>query len=383
MKSLDEYATEKLAELAGRDLRRYSHVTDRCEGMWVTRNGQRLLSFSSNDYLHLSRHPAVCAAAAEAIRRYGSGGSASYLTTGYHPLYTELEERLATMKGSEAACIFGSGYLANAGIVGALCGRDDLVLVDELAHASMWSGARLSGATTHVYRHNDVDDLARLLREHRAAHARTLVLTEGVFSMDGDLAPLPALATLAAEFEAWLLSDDAHGLGVVGGGRGSAFAHDAAAHVPLQMGTLSKAVGSYGGYVCSSRPVIELIKNRARSFVYSTTLPPATVAAAIAALDLIVRDAELVARPVALARRFSARLALPEPASAIVPLVVGDARSAVAAQQRLEKAGFLVVAIRPPTVPAGTARLRVTFSAGHDEGDVDALADAVRRVVAA
>jgi 8-amino-7-oxononanoate synthase len=383
MKSLEGYATEKLAELARRDLRRSSHVTDRCGGMWVMRNGRRLLSFSSNDYLQLSIHPTVCAAAAAAIQRYGTGGGGSYLMTGNHPLYTELEERLAAIKGTEAACVFGSGYLANAGITGALCGRDDLVLVDELAHASMWSGARLSGATTHVYRHNDVDDLARLLREHRAAHARALVLTEGVFSMDGDLAPLPALATLAAGFDAWLLSDDAHGLGVVGGGRGSAFAHDAAAQVPLQMGTLSKAVGSYGGYVCASRAVIELIKNRARSFVYSTTLPPATVAAAIAALDLIVRDAELVARPIALARRFSARLALPEPASAIVPLVVGDARSAVAAQQRLEEEAFLVVAIRPPTVPAGTARLRVTFSSGHDEGDVDALADAMRRVAAA
>jgi 8-amino-7-oxononanoate synthase len=383
MKSLEGYATEKLAELAGRDLRRSSHVTDRSDGMWIMRNGRRLLSFSSNDYLQLSVHPAVCAAAAAAIERYGTGGGASYLMTGNHPLYAELEARLATLKGTEAACVFGSGYLANAGIAGALCGRDDLVLVDELAHASMWSGARLSGATTHVYRHNDVDDLARLLREHRAAHARVLVLTEGVFSMDGDLAPLPALASVAADFDAWLLCDDAHGLGVVGGGRGSVFAHETKAHVPLQMGTLSKAVGSYGGYLCASRAVIELIKNRARSFVYSTTLPPATVAAAIAALDLIVRDTELVARPAALARRFSARLALPESASAIVPLVVGDARSALAAQQRLEEDGFLVVAIRPPTVPAGTARLRVTFSSGHAEGDVDALADAMRRVVAA
>jgi 8-amino-7-oxononanoate synthase len=383
MKSLDSYATEKLTELARHDLRRYPHVTDRCDGMWVTRNGRRLLSFSSNDYLQLSLHPTVCAAAAAAIQRYGTGGGASYLVTGNHPLYTELEERLADIKGTEAACVFGSGYLANAGIVGALCGPDDVVLVDELAHASMWSGIRLSGATTRVYLHNDVEDLARLLREHRAAHARALVLTEGVFSMDGDLAPLPVLAALAAHFDAWLLSDDAHGLGVVGGGRGSAFAHEATAQIPLQMGTLSKAVGSYGGYVCGSRAVIDLIKNRARTFVYSTTLPPATVAAAIAALDLIVRDAGLVARPIALARRFSARLALPEPASAIVPLVIGDARSAVAAQQRLEEDGFLVVAIRPPTVPAGTARLRVTFSSGHDDADVDALADAIRRVIAA
>jgi 8-amino-7-oxononanoate synthase len=273
--------------------------------------------------------------------------------------------------------VFGSGFLANAGIAGALMRREDLVLIDELAHASMWAGSRLAQASVRTFAHNDLDALAALLRAHRAAHPCVLILTEGVFSMDGDLAPLPALAALAEEFDAWLLCDDAHGLGVIGAGRGAAFAHARPARIPLQVGTLSKAAGSYGGYLCASRPVIDLVKNRARTFVYTTSLPPATVAASIAALDIIAADAQLTARPLALAQRFAARLRVPAPQSAIVSLVLGDARATVAAQLALEADGFLVVAIRPPTVPAGTSRLRVTFSALHTEAEADALADAL------
>lgn len=379
--SLEAFADAKLAQLARDDLRRDPPVTARREGMWVERAGRRLLSFSSNDYLHLSAHPTVRAAAIDAIEREGTGSGASYLVTGNHPRYAKLEAQLAALKGTEAACVFGSGYLANGGIIGALAGRADLILVDEFAHASMWSGSRTSAAATHQFRHNDPADLARLLHAHRAAYRRTLVLTEGVFSMDGDLAPLPALAALAEAHDAWLMCDDAHALGVIGGGRGSGFAHASRPNVPLQMGTLSKAVGSYGGYLCASRAVVDLIKNRARTFVYSTALPPASVAAASAALEIIARDAALVARPLALARRFAALLLLGEPASAIVPIVIGAAGAALAAQRKLEERGFLVVAIRPPSVPAGTARLRVTFSAAHEERDVDALADAIRCVV--
>jgi 8-amino-7-oxononanoate synthase len=382
--SLETFAAEKLAQLSARDLRRSPPTTAGDGGMWVRRDGRRLLSFSSNDYLHLSSHPSVREASIDAVRRYGAGSGASYLVTGRHPLYAELEARLASIKGTEAACVFGSGYLANAGIVGALAGDDDVVFLDELSHACMWAGARSSGAAMHAYAHNNVEHLARLLAEHRGGgERRALVLTEGVFSMDGDLAPLRELGALAREFDAWLLTDDAHGFGVVGAGRGSSFAHGERIAVPLQMGTLSKAAGGYGGYLCASRAVVELMKNRARTFVYSTALPPAVVGAAIAALDIIASDAALVARPLSLARRFARRLGLAEPASAIVSLVVGTARRALDAQRRLEDEGFLVVAIRPPTVADGTARLRVTFSAGHDEHDVDALADAVGRHVLA
>src|SRR5579862_1476067 len=289
MRSLDEFAAGKLRDLAAQDLRRTLAQTVRIDGVWMERQGRRLLSFSCNDYLNLSQHPAVREAAIAAIRRYGTGAGASRLVTGNHPLYAELEEKLARWKGAEAACIFGAGYLANAGIIPALIGKDDLVLVDALAHASIWAGIKLSGARPLTFRHNDAAHAAELLAQHRLHHRHALIATEGVFSMDGDLAPLPSLAALATKHDAWLISDDAHGLGVLGGGRGSSFAWPEPVAVPLQMGTLSKALGSYGGYLCASQPVIDLIRTRARPFIYSTGLPPASVAAASAARVVIAR----------------------------------------------------------------------------------------------
>ncbi len=286
MRSLDEFATVKLDELDRQSLRRSLVDTTRVTGIWVLRNGRRLLSFSCNDYLNLTHHPAVKEAAIQALRIYGVGAGASRLVTGNHPLYAELEGRLARWKGSDAACVFGSGYLANTGIIPVLAGSEDLILMDELAHACLWAGARLSRATVTPYRHCDVDHAEALLAEHRGRHRHTLIITDGVFSMDGDIAPLYKLSALAQRFDAWLMSDDAHGLGVLGQGRGSFPAHGTPADVPLQMGTLSKALGGYGGYLCASNAVIDLIRNRARTLIYSTGLPPATVAAAIAALDV-------------------------------------------------------------------------------------------------
>src|ERR1700732_2538515 len=277
MRSLEEFAADKLAALERAQLRRTPAVTART-GIWVERDGRRLLSFSCNDYLNFSQHPQIIAAAIDAIKRYGVGAGASRLVTGNHPLYDELEARLARLKGTAAACVFGSGYLANTGIVPALVGGGDLVAIDELAHACLFAGARLSGATVVPFPHNDVDGLRALLADRRAGHAKAMILTDGVFSMDGDLAPLVELGRLAGDYDAWLMADDAHGIGVVGNGRGSTFAADIPADVPLQMGTLSKAVGVYGGYLCASAPVIAFIKNRARTLVYSTGLPPPIVA---------------------------------------------------------------------------------------------------------
>jgi len=257
------------------------------------------------------------------------------------------------------------------------------VLVDELAHACLWAGARLARANVLVYRHNDVEHTAALLAQFRPQHANALIATDGVFSMDGDLAPLLDLSALAARHDAWLMVDDAHGLGVVGGGRGARFAHVTLPDVPLQMGTLSKAVGGYGGYLCASRTVIDLISNRARSLIYSTGLPPATVAAASAALDIIADDRDLVAKPLRNARRFTRAAGLPEAQSAIVPVVLGTAERALAASRRLEEEGFLAVAIRPPTVPDGTARLRFAFTAGHTDADIGRLAALMRERVLA
>jgi 8-amino-7-oxononanoate synthase len=379
MRSLSEFAAEKLGVLERAKLRRTPEVTARA-GIWVERNGRRLLSFSCNDYLNLSQHPKIIAAAIAATERYGIGAGASRLVTGNHPLYAELEERLARLKGSEAACVFGSGYLANTGIVPVLVGPDDLIVLDELSHACLHAGAKLSGAKIHLYRHADAAHVQTLLAAHRAETKRALIATDGVFSMDGDLAPLAELADIAKHFDAWLLSDDAHGLGVVGGGRGSTFAVGGA-EVPLQMGTLSKAVGTYGGYLCASQPVIDLMRTRARTFIYSTGLPPPVVAAAIAALDVIETEPGYVAEPLRKARQFTRALNLPEAQSAIVPVIVGETEAALSASELLRNEGFLVVAIRPPTVPPGTARLRFAFTAQHPDAEIERLADAVRRRV--
>ncbi|MGA0601845.1 8-amino-7-oxononanoate synthase [Caulobacter sp. KR2-114] len=380
--TLTAFAESKLAALDAQSLLRRLQPTRREDGLWVERGGRRLLSFSCNDYLNLSHHPAVKAAAVAAIEAHGAGAGASRLVTGDHPLLAALEARLALLKGTEAACLFGSGYLANTGLIPTLVGPEDVVFVDALAHSCIWAGARLSGAMVIAFEHNDVEDLARRMVEARPGARRALVATDGVFSMDGDLAPLQALSDLCAAHDAWLMTDDAHGVGVLGDGAGSAaLAPDA--RIPLQMGTLSKALGSYGAYVCASGPVVDLLKSRARTLVYSTALPPASAAAALAALDVIETDPDLCGRPVRKARAFTRALNLPDAASPIVPILLGDAERALAAARALEDQGFLAVAIRPPTVPAGTARLRLAFTAGHSDEAVAELAGAVRRLLAA
>jgi 8-amino-7-oxononanoate synthase len=375
--SLTAYAQGKLDQLDAASLKRTIRPTHRQDGVWVERDGRRLVSFSCNDYLGLSQHPEVKAAAQRAVATYGTGAGASRLVTGDHPLFAELEARLAALKGTEAACVFGSGYLANIGIIPTFAGPGDLVLVDELAHACIWAGAKLSGAEVAGFAHNDVADLEAKLAAKRGAASRALVATDAVFSMDGDIAPLDAISRACRKHDAWLLADDAHGLGVVGDGSGTAKLFPDA-RVDLQMGTLSKAVGGYGAYVCATKPVIDFIKTRTRTVVYTTGLPPANAAAALAALDIIAREPERVAAPIARARRLTAALNLPEAESAVVPIVLGEAETALAAARDLEAKGLLVVPIRPPTVPPGTARLRLAFSSEHTDAQVDQLIEAVR-----
>ncbi|HEY4857482.1 MAG TPA: 8-amino-7-oxononanoate synthase [Xanthobacteraceae bacterium] len=383
MRSLDEFATAKLAELERNSLRRELVETVRVTGIWTLRNGRRLLSFCCNDYLNLTHHPAVVEAATQALRVYGVGAGASRLVTGNHPLFAQLESRLARLKDTQAACVFGSGYLANLGIIPALVGPNDLILIDELAHACLWAGSRLARAVVIPYRHADVGHVESLLTELRRRHEHAVIATDGVFSMDGDLAPLHGLAALAEHHDAWLLSDDAHGLGVVGGSRGSNFVRTRKAEVPLQMGTLSKALGAYGGYICASAPVVDLLRNRARTLIYSTGLPPAVVAAANAALELIEHQPEYAALPLAKAKAFARSAWLPEPESPIVPIVLGKPETALSASRLLEEHGFLVTAIRPPTVPPGTARLRLTFTAQHPEDEIERLAHIIRTQILA
>jgi 8-amino-7-oxononanoate synthase len=378
--SLDYFAEQKLASIEQHGLRRVLDITSRGVAGAATRREKKLISFCCNDYLGLSQHPKVRKAAADAIMTFGAGAGASRLVTGNHPLYAALEKSLSDIKRSDSAVVFGSGYLANLGAIPVFAGPEDLCLSDALAHASMHAGLRVSGSKVEYFLHNDLEDCRQKLLEKRASFKKCLILTEGVFSMDGDRAPLRGLCDLAEEFEAWLFVDDAHGLGVLGDGAGSVAAAGLQKRVHLQMGTLSKSVGSYGGFLSGSSPVIDLLVNRARSLIYETGLPPAAVAASIAALDIIRTDKDRVSRPLRLARGFAEGLNLPEAQSAIVPLMLGSPEAALHASFELQKEGFLVAAIRPPTVPVGTARLRFTFCANHLDEDVSGLIEAIRRL---
>jgi 8-amino-7-oxononanoate synthase len=377
MSTLDEFAQTRLDRLSNQGLLRAPAETRRLDGVRAERGGRILVSFCCNDYLNLTHHPAVMRAARAAIAEYGAGSGASRLVTGNHPLHKTLETALARLKGTDDSCVMGSGYLTNAGAAPCLVGPDDLIVMDELSHASAHAGARLSRAEIRHFAHNDPEDCRRILRQSRAGHPRCMIITEGVFSMDGDRAPLVELSRIAAEYDSWLMVDDAHGTGVLGGGRGSEFEFDPRPNIELHMGTLSKALGGYGGFLCASRPVIELMRSRARSLVYSTGLPPSVIAGAIAALEVIDAEPDRVGRPLTHARIFTRRLGLPEAESPIVPIVVGAPDQAVAASASLEQLGYLVIAIRPPTVPDRTARLRFTFTADHTEDEIAGLADAV------
>ena len=380
MSTLDDFASEKLAQLELRGLRRTLIETDRHSKTGVQRDGKPLISFCCNDYLNLSHHPEVVAASQEATKRFGTNAGGSRLITGNVPLYSVLEDKLARFKQTEAAIVFGSGYLTNVGVIPCLVGPEDMIVADELNHSCLFAGAQLSRASLFVYEHGNAKACRTVLENKRTQHKKCLVLTDGVFSMDGDIAPLGELAALAQEYDAWLMSDDAHGLGVIGKGRGSSFVSGRKENIPLQMGTLSKAVGAYGGYLCASHVVVDLIRNRARSFVYSTGLPPGTLAAAIKALDIIDSDEALRAAPLANARIFCQRLNLPEPTSNIVPLILGEANQVMSASAALVEHGFLVTGVRPPTVPEGTARLRLTFTAAHSSEDIERLVGALREL---
>jgi 8-amino-7-oxononanoate synthase len=370
LSSVEAFAAKRLAELEAQGLRRELRPTARSVNAGATRDGRTLISFCDNDYLGLSTHPRVTEAAADAARRHGVGAGASRLVTGDNPLNHQLEGRLAKLKGMPAARVFGSGYLANVGVIPVLVGPGDFIAMDALAHSCLHAGAKLSGAEVRLFAHNDVEEATRLVRNWRSG--RVLVITETVFSMDGDLAPLDALGALCKASGAWLMTDDAHGLGVVDG--------DNPAHI--QMGTLSKSVGGYGGYVAGPRALIDLLASRARSFVYTTGLPPPTLAAALAALDVMADEPERRDACLANARLFGALIGQPNAHSAIVPVILGDTARTMEASAALAVEGFLVSAIRPPTVPAGTARLRFTFSATHREADVRRLAAATSRLLA-
>ncbi len=368
MPALDDILMQKLKLLESKHQRRILAETEPQDGVHVRRGGKSLISFSGNDYLGLSERPEVVAAADAALKKYGAGAKASRLVTGNHPLYTELETALAKYKNTQAAIVFGSGYLANLGTIPALVGKNDLILADRLAHACMLDAAKVSDATLMRFAHNNIEHCRMLLEANRKEFQHCLIVTETVFSMDGDRAPVKVLAALAKEFDAWLLTDDAHGLGIV-----------KSPSADIEMGTLSKAAGSYGGYVCGSKTLIDYLKTAARSVIYSTALPPATVAASTAALKIMKSEPELAEKALANARHFTSLLKLPKAESTIVPVVVQETEKAIKLAALLEEKGFLVTPIRPPTVPENTARLRFAFSALHEKSQIEAVAKVLQK----
>lgn len=347
-------------------------------------DGRRLLAFCSNDYLGLANHPDLIDALADGARRYGVGSGAAHLVSGHSEAHEMLEAALAAFTGRPRALLFSTGYMANLGVLSALAGPGDRILADRLNHASLVDGARLSGAQLRRYPHRDMARLRALAGRGGAG----LIVTDGVFSMDGDLAPLPELVDLAATADALLVVDDAHGLGVLGPAGEGTRAHFGLSPeaVPVLIGTLGKAVGTSGAFVAGDADWIELLIQRARPYIYTTALPPALAWATLTALDLVRREHWRRERLAALIARFRAGaqalgLPLADSLTPIQPILAGDAATALAWSQALEAEGILVTAIRPPTVPVGSARLRVTFSAGHTDEDVDRLLVALGRCV--
>lgn len=377
-------------------------------------DGRQLVDFSSNDYLGLARHPAMAAAMAETAAATGSGSGASHLVTGHGREHSLLEEELAEFTGRERALLFSTGYMANLAVMTTFADRGECVLLDRLSHASLIDGGLLSGARFKRYAHGDAASAESAMAAN--SEAVSVVATDGVFSMDGDLAPLDALARAGRRHDAWLVVDDAHGLGVMGANGRGAVEHFglSSEDVPLLVGTLGKAFGSFGAFVAGSREVIELLMQKARSYIYTTALPQPVAAASRKALEIAQRESWRRERVLALAARFRAaaeELGVPvmarvagagsgaeaaggasaatgsraaaQPLTPIQPVLMGSSEAALNAQRSLLAEGFCVVAIRPPTVPRGSARLRVTLSAAHTNAQVDSLVEALNRICAA
>jgi 8-amino-7-oxononanoate synthase len=378
---LTEELERELAELQRASLFRSRRTIAGAQGPIVQVDGRNVLCLASNNYLGLANDPAVVRASIDALEGAGAGAGASPLISGHMSDADALERDLADWLGCEAALVFGSGYHANIGVIPALVGASDEIFSDELNHASLIDGCRLSRAAVTIYRHLDADDLAEKLSRSRAR--RRLVISDSIFSMDGDAAPLAEIAAAAERFGAWILLDEAHATGVFGAdGAGLAAATGLGARVDVRMGTLGKALGSYGAFVAGSRALIDLLVNRARAYVYSTALPPAVVAAARAAIAIARADRGRRERLWRNARRLHAALdgsdlrVLPF-ASPIVALIAGEAEDALRLSRRALAAGVLAPAIRPPTVPPGTARLRLTPIATHDDAQIDAAVAAL------
>ena len=366
----------ELADLDRRGLYRTLRRVDGEQDATLFLNGQEVINFSSNNYLGLANHPALREAAKAAIDRYGCGSGASRLICGNMALHEELENRIAKLKGTEAALVFNSGFQANSGVIATLVGQGDMVFSDELNHASLIDGCRLSRAKIAVYAHGDLDHLERLLKDAPRS-GRKLIVTESLFSMDGDEAPLDGSILLAEKYGAMTMVDEAHATGVFGPrGAGLVAQGGLGDRVTVQMGTLGKALGGFGAYIAGSRSLRELLINRCRSFIYTTSLPPAVMAMGIAAIDIVEKDMEKRRQLRANCATLRAGLQeagyfLAKSRSQIMPLIVGDEARCMTLSRQLLEQGVFVQGIRPPTVPPGTSRLRLTVMATHTQRQLD------------
>jgi 8-amino-7-oxononanoate synthase len=394
MNPFNHELNRRLGVLRQQGLRRNLRRVDSAQGPRIKTGGKTLLNFSSNDYLGLASHPALKKAAADAVKRFGAGAGASRLVSGSLAPFHELEETLAAFKKTEAALSFSTGYAAAIGTICALLGKSDIIIIDKLVHACIVDAARLSGATLRVFDHNDLEDLEKILLwtskislpryapRERFVHTRVLIVTESIFSMDGDAAPLREIVALKNKYGAWLMVDEAHATGIIGkNGRGLADALGVAGEIDIQMGTLGKALGSSGGYICGSRVLIDFLVNSARSFIFSTAPVPAAAAAATAAIRL-VQSPEGRALNKHLwkqVKTFHSALRIPHSAmaSAIIPLIIGNEAKAVGASSKLRAQNIFIPAIRYPTVARGRARLRVTITAAHKPEDISHVAFAL------
>jgi 8-amino-7-oxononanoate synthase len=385
---------EELKALRARSLDRHLREISSAQGPEIEVGGRRLINFSSNDYLGLANDSRLREAAIAAIGEFGVGAGASRLISGTQSPHVRLESALAKWKGTEAALCFGSGYAAAVGTIPALVSKSDVILLDKLCHASLIDGAKLSSAILRIFPHNHLGKLESHLQWAQREHAgkRILIVTESIFSMDGDRAPLRELVELKKRFGAFLILDEAHAVGVVGpNGRGLAAAENLSEDVDVQMGTLSKALGASGGYICGSRDLIEWLINRSRSFIYSTAPPPGVAAAALAAIDFLISPQGEVRRlllwkKIRLMQEFLLGNGLNKKAddasSAIFPWIVGDEQAALDLASALQSEGFLVPAIRYPTVAKGAARLRIIVTASHEENQIRSLCQAIKRLSA-
>jgi 8-amino-7-oxononanoate synthase len=380
----------QLRELEGQGMLRFLRTVGGAQGPRVRLEGREVLLLCSNNYLGLADHPTLREAAAEAAGRFGVGSGGSRLISGSMELHLQLEERLAAFKGTEAALLYNSGYAANTGILQGLFGPDDVIFSDELNHASIIDGCRLSRARTVVFPHRNTGALEALMSaETPRRRGRWVIVTDGVFSMDGDLAPLPELIRLKERFDALLMVDDAHGTGVLGAsGRGTAEHFGCMENVDLQMGTLGKALGCFGAYLAAKRAVVDTLVNRSRAFIFSTSLPPAVPASALAALDVVesaegeaLRKALWRNREIFVQRLEEAGRDLSAGASQIVPVLTREPAPTIAAAEKLLTEGIFVQGIRPPTVPPGGCRLRATVMALHEPEDLLRAADAINKVL--